>query len=476
MTATDTAVDIPTARQLRIRLRRGRRAHSGRNLGEALTDLYIVVLCLVMYGTAAIATLADQVHAPGAGQHSVQARTWLLAAIAVAITGAAWRGLRAIGPLLATPANLTWCAATPVDRRGWLLPRFAGLLVAAATVGAAIGGSAAVVASPGGLTGDDAFARVAAAALLGAACATMLCALAVVGQATPSAARWPTGAGHVLLGTGLAGAVVVIVVDRVGTALPQGSVGPPAVAASLWVLAVLAAIVATIAAARCLPRLNRSALSTGAGLASAAASAVIWLDLSLFAAVLAGRRWRRIGWVPSRPLRPGRRTWVLLQAEVRRVRRHRPELAAYALLLLVPYAAAVFSPTTAEIVRIVAGYLAANRLAAGLRTVSGSPALRRALGGSDRSLHLVHLIVPAAGLALWWPLAAAAVPLGHPLSALLVPAGVLAAVYRTATRPQLVYGGAMVDTPFGLIPVDLLRQMFRGPDVLALVVLLALVT
>ena len=32
------------------------------------------------------------------------------------------------------------------------------------------------------------------------------------------------------------------------------------------------------------------------------------------------------------------------------------------------------------------------------------------------------------------------------------------------------YGGAGLDTPFGLIPVDLLAQVMRGPDVVAAMV------
>jgi hypothetical protein len=37
------------------------------------------------------------------------------------------------------------------------------------------------------------------------------------------------------------------------------------------------------------------------------------------------------------------------------------------------------------------------------------------------------------------------------------------------------YGGAALDTGFGLIPVDLLRQLARGPDVVALLVVVELV-
>jgi hypothetical protein len=53
-------------------------------------------------------------------------------------------------------------------------------------------------------------------------------------------------------------------------------------------------------------------------------------------------------------------------------------------------------------------------------------------------------------------------------------AGGLRAVYRTASRPPMRYGGAGLDTPFGLIPVDLLAQVMRGPDVVAAMVLFQL--
>jgi hypothetical protein len=53
---------------------------------------------------------------------------------------------------------------------------------------------------------------------------------------------------------------------------------------------------------------------------------------------------------------------------------------------------------------------------------------------------------------------------------ILLLAGVVAAAYRAATRPPMAYGGAAIETPFGLIPVDLLRQVTRGLDVLAVVI------
>jgi hypothetical protein len=49
---------------------------------------------------------------------------------------------------------------------------------------------------------------------------------------------------------------------------------------------------------------------------------------------------------------------------------------------------------------------------------------------------------------------------------------VIFGVYRSATRPPMRYGGATIDTPFGLIPIDLLRQLTRGFDVLAVAIII----
>jgi len=46
-----------------------------------------------------------------------------------------------------------------------------------------------------------------------------------------------------------------------------------------------------------------------------------------------------------------------------------------------------------------------------------------------------------------------------------------AAAYRTVTRPPLDYSGTLVvPTPFGDLPLDLWRQLFRGPLLLAVLI------
>jgi hypothetical protein len=452
-----TALAVPGPRQVRRLLRRGRRAHSERGLGEVLGDAYLALLFVAIYVTAAVRGLAAHAHLPRG--HPDPERGWLLAAGLVFALGALWRVARTVGPLLAQPASAAWCLSSPVDRRGWLLPSLAGLLAAGTVVGAAAGAVAAVIASSGAL----AWAALAWTVLATASGTGGLLALGVVAQVRPG--RWSAVPGVALFGAGLAGAIAVTGGVRLA---PVPSLAPIAIAAAGF------AVAATVAAGSALPRLNRSSLTAGAGLATATVTAAIWLDLSLLTGVLEANRWRRIVRVRSRRFVGGGRIWVLVQAELRRVARRRSALAAWVVLLLVPYAVGTFSTSGAGVARLVAGYLAAGRLAAGLRRISNSTGLARAIGGSDRELRATHLVVPGFGLALWWALTLPAAPV-PPALAVLFPAGLLFAVYRAATRPPLSYDGAMVDTPFGMFPSGLLKQLGRGVDVLGVLVAVQLV-
>ena len=245
----------------------------------------------------------------------------------------------------------------------------------------------------------------------------------------------------------------------------------------LATLGVAAAVGGVRASLRALPKVDRTTLAGGAQIAGAVMSAAIMLDPTVFSEMIAARKWRRIGKVHSRHWFPGGREWVLLQADVRRLWRRRTDLLTWAGLILAPYATAVFAPAAVGSVRIVAAYLAVDRLAGGLRTVCRSPALRQALGGTDAALRWIHLVVPAAGLVVWW---LGTVPAGGAPAALLITliliAGVLAAVYRTATRKPMSYDGGLADSPFGPIPTNLLRQLVRGPDLVAVLVLVGLFT
>jgi ABC-type Fe3+/spermidine/putrescine transport system ATPase subunit len=283
----------------------------------------------------------------------------------------------------------------------------------------------------------------------------------------PDGARWRSA---ILVGS------VVLVAAAVVLGSRRPELAPPRVPVTM--VAVVGLAVAgrsLVRARRALSRVDRTTLAGGAQIARAAMSAAIMLGPSFISEIIAARRWRAVGRVYSRHWRPAARSVVLLQADLRRQWRRRPDLFAWAALALAPYCVAAFAPGAVASARIVAAYIAVDRLAGGLRTVSRSPALRRSLGGSDRALRWIHLVVPAAGLAVWWAGTLPAGAVHEPAVNAVLTVGVLAAVYRTATRKPILYDGGLAHTPIGPIPVTLLRQILRGPDLVAILVLVGLI-
>jgi len=456
---------VPSVRDLRQALRHNRRAHSDRTLGDLLTDVYLLAFLVVLYGGAGAYSLRRHLSQPLPAPEGTEAsRAWLIVALLVALGAVAWRGLRLVGPLVTTPAVQAWIISSPISRRDWLITPLWWLSVIAGAAGAVVGAAAAWA----GLT-----PQFALAALAGAGAGVVLAALAVRSQADSRVrTRRFTVADGVLAGTVvLVGAAVADATARVRVPFPP----VPAFVAAL--VGVAAAAVAVRLAIQGLVRLDRTALAGGAQVAGAAMSAAVMLDPALLSGVVAASRWRRMGRVHSGHWLPGPPAWVLIQADLRRQWRRRADLFIWAALILLPYAVAVFAPPAVGSARIIAAFVATDRLAGGLRMVVRTPALRRALGGTDASLHWSHLAVPAIGLAVWWAatLPAGGVPAAPVVSALLA-LGVLGAVYRTATRKPMSYDGGIADSPFGPVPVNLLRQTVRGPDVVAVLVLIGLFT
>jgi hypothetical protein len=452
---------VPSVRDLRTALRRNRRAHSDRTLGDLLTDVYLLAFLVVLYGGAGAYSLRRHLSQPlpaPAGTES--SRAWLVVALLLAVAALAWRGLRLVGPLVTTPAVQAWILSSPIDRRNWLITPLWWLSLLAGVGGALVGAAAAWA----GLTPQFAFA-----ALAGAGVAVALAGLAVRAQTESRVRRFSPADGVLIGAVVLVGAAVADATARVRVPFP----GVPAIVVAA--VAVVAAVLAVRVSVRALGRLDRTALAGGAQVAGAAMSAAVMLDPSLLSSVVAAQRWRRMGRVHSGHWLRGPADWVLFQADLRRQWRRRADLFIWAALILMPYAVAVFAPPAVGSARIVAAYVAVDRLAGGLRMVVRTPSLRRLLGGTDSSLRWIHLAVPAIGLVLWWvaTLPAGGVPASPTVSVLLV-AGVLGAVYRTATRKPMSYDGGVADSPFGPVPVNLLRQTVRGPDLVAVLVLIGL--
>ncbi len=466
------AAAAPRAREWRSRLRRGRRAHHTRPLGERLTDLYILLWIVAIYGGTLAVTLRQHLAATAGAPRTNAERWWLGAAALLGGGGLAWKGLRSLGPLLATPAEQAWGVATPIERRAWLLPRFALLVAASAAAAGVAAGAVALATVTGGSPGS--------AVLAGAAWGALAAAAAVVAQRPPGG-RWPALPGAALLAAGAAAAAAVVVAHYGGRLLPTptAAIGLP----TALVGAPLAAAALALAS-RALPALDIAALSAGAQLATVAMTATIWVDPALLSRFLEVRRWRRVARVRARPLTswPGGRVPALLWVELRRVARRPSAIAVWGALALAQYAVAVVAPSAAGVTRVIGAYLAAGRFAGGLRVVARSQGLRRALGGDEWTLRLSHVVLPALAALLWWAVtapaaaalagAAGAGGAAAGAGALLLPLGAVAAAYRAATRGPISYGSAVFETPFGLFPVELVISLARGPDLLAAVLLL----
>lgn len=456
----------PSVRAWRRRARRARREHHDRSARDVFTDLYTLLWFVLIYGTALYSEIRRGAWSAATPEDAVE-RHWLGVAVLLAAAGLAWRGLRAVGPMLATPAEQSWVVSSPLSRRAWLAPRFGAVVACGAVAG--VLGVAAVALLGGGSGGAG------TAALAGAVFGLALPCASVAAQGARRDRRWPAGVGGVLLATGTLTALAVIAAHYGGRPLPLPSeatgvvllaLGVPLGAGALW------------SGAGTLPRLDRASLSGGAQLAAAVVTSAVWLDPTVLGGILEVRRWRRVGRVRSRRIRgpvPGLpdRAAALLRAEVVRAGRRPGTLAVVAALALAQYAVAVAAPSLAGVARLILAYVAAGRLMAGLRAVARAPGLRRALGGGEGLVRGAHLALPTLAMLVWWLVTAPAGggDLGDPAGLLLV-GGTVAAAYRAATRGPMTYGGTVIETPFGLLPLELVMKVARGPDLLGVIILL----
>lgn len=112
----------------------------------------------------------------------------------------------------------------------------------------------------------------------------------------------------------------------------------------------------------------------------------------------------------------------------------------------------------------VLGYLAMLPLTAGLGELWRSPGRRRWVGATDTALRWHHLLVAAALAAVWglpvWLLG------GWTPDVLATIPVLVACAVRTMTRKAPTYDNLVpVDTGMGTMPVRLILQTLRGPDV-----------
>ena len=343
-----------------------------------------------------------------------------------------WRGLLRRGFVWVEPAELTWLDFAPVDRGRVVTLR---LLGAWTGVVAVTGYLAALMLAVGGAGLDQWRAGIAVVA-----------ATAVVAFAS---------ARRTSLRFDAAGPLALAVLGLVIAALGLGPVTVQFVAAGVLVAALPLAF-----GGEPVPRAGRAALLAGWDGRVLRSVAVTFLDPMMLLP-------------PSAPIGLSLRPPTPLRLAVAGTLGRSRYAGAAVLVGFAVVVAHIALPTLPGAVLAGLGaYVALTPFGAGLGELWRNPGRRRWLGSSNRELVLAHGVVLAVAGLLWAGVLAVVTLAGGtsfgPGTWLAVPLAVLS-ILRTVTRTAVDYANpGFVDTPMGPMPANLTRQLFRGPDLLVI--------
>jgi hypothetical protein len=360
--------------------------------------------------------------------------------VGLLVAAAALHILRTIGPVGTDAATTHWLISAPLDRGALLRGRVLTWSGALVVLGVVVARVLALVA------GATLWWPL---AVVGAAAGVLVVALALLGQ---QSCKWSSALPVVELG--------IVVVAAAAALTPPA---PDVVSAA--VLSVAAVAGWCIAVLR-LGKIRRVSLTSGADLLAAGSVGLSFLDLGFLVSALETRAHRRRGSVRSHSLAGmliGQMR-ALVWSDVVRHRRNAmmPSVLVIGLGLLLA-ASAVLTPYSASVLGLLVGYVATSAASIGLRDVMSDRAIRFALALPDRTVTGAFLVVPSlAALTVaiivgatvsWW-------------AGLVVGLSTLIGVVRSRTAPARVYDGLAVVTMFGAVPVDVIRQLLRGPGLL----------
>ena len=462
-----TAIEsVGNARTVRQRLRRQQSAHRASKrslLGRAFDS----AVAATVVAALAAGALPGVWHAVGAPAHAVPGAPGRLFAVAVLLllSAGALGVLRAAGPVSASRAMQFWVLSGPLSLRRLLRPRCVALMAAAVV-------AFAVIAVPLAHLAATSVAISVVAASLGA---LVVSAGAIWAQTSDGAEHAVRAAAHSLAATAtLAFGSLATGVGRAGAnavlALPMTA------GVAVLVIGLVIAGYFVVRAVRGLDRLTPAQLSRGEGLWTSARLSATAMDVALLGEFFADQRARTAGPARSGPLGRGFLR-AALRLEWARLRRHPALLVRAAVFAIVWWGCrAVLAGPWVVARAVVGGYLVALPLAATIRELTRRPGLRAQFVPSRRRILVgASLAACATGVTAWF----LAIGLGSgvlPLTmwAVVVPVLTIAAG-RAASRPDLDYTAPALSTPFGDIPVDLMRQVLRGHLLVAGVLLLLLV-
>ena len=462
---------FPTGRSIRRYTAAATNLRSGASVGELLGDVYYVVITTAI-GIGMALGIAGQLRAslpagaPATAGTSSLSLPGLVVVLVVGLAGVLLSLAGRLGPVGSAAAEATWWLGLPVDRRGLLRPSARRLPLLAAVVGAVVVGVL-----DGGLLGDHHGGQVVVASLAAALGSAALVLAASLAQ-TFDARRGATS----LVGDLVLAAAPVLAV--LGVVLGWHPAGLPAI--PLWSVAVLTLAVAALAVVvdRRLDDIPSRSLRVSGSVASQAAGAVVSMDsrelgraLTDSAAAPRRRRSARFGLVRG-PVS------ALISADATVLVRSVRHLVQIVVAALVPVLVGVVPQLAGRlgfaIALVVAGSVAMTATGEGARRAEMAPVLDRLLPLAAREVRRLRMVVPGIVMLAWSLVAFGAVgawagDLTSWLTLGVVSTPVWAgAAVRAAYRPAPDWGGALVSTPMGALPAGVTMVLARGPDVVVL--------
>jgi hypothetical protein len=245
-------------------------------------------------------------------------------------------------------------------------------------------------------------------------------------------------------------------------------------------VAALALVLGVIVARLRIRNIRRARLVSGGSLIRGVSGAFFALDIGLARDILVARRAMEIGHVkPTKGKGSG--LYAITWRELQRVRRFPQPLIVVAGTIIVPYAAdALGMGVLSPVVGALALFGALIPMLGGLRVLTRTGGLARALPFSLSQLKMASIIVPAVVAVLWAMATTAAfrgfgegvamksVTTAWAMAIATAAAGLLGAVRWTQAK-GIDFGAPMVSTQAGAIPPGMMTNLFRGFDVVLLV-------
>ncbi|MEO5651650.1 MAG: DUF6297 family protein, partial [Marmoricola sp.] len=435
-------------------------------LTEVLGDAYVKIFASLLLGSMVVSVIvnlrvvSEGSCTSGGCQEARTALPWLvgLAALAVVLSVS-----RLFGPVFISPAVGSWLFSAPVERAALLRQR----LFWTASIAALFAGLVAAGAATLGGFGLG--------PLLAFCSSSLMLALAAVGLASLSQAGTGVAARLLtwLVGLGVWTGLCLLAFDAGPVATP-----PATMPNGLWwgvAVIVVATVALLVLAVRRVGRLSRHAVSPGGSLAPGLSGALATLDLALVYDVLLAHKWNAHHAVRPRRGGPSGQA-ALVWCDLTRLRRSPQTLVLLAGAVVVPYAA-----QAAGVGRVVlllsafASFVAGLPLLAGLRVITRTPSLVRAMPFPVSSTRMSTLFVPGAAMVVF---GLVTVPALHAaldvrwsdavLLGLTVGASALAGAVRWVTGRPPDYSKPLVSTPAGGVPTNLYGSVVRGFDILLL--------